>query len=203
MTGGQRVFLIRHGQTAWSVSLRHTGRTDIPLTENGRRQADALATKLGKESFGLVLTSPMRRARETCERAGFAELADVEPNLCEWHYGDYEGLTPDEIRVSAPDWLVFRDGCPGGESAEQGRRPRGQRDRTGAQHRPRRCALRPRASVPGVRRALARPAGRGGQPFPAGYRHPERAGLLSRPSGGAALERPTELAATCRWVDLT
>lgn len=119
MTGGQRVFLIRHGQTAWSVSLRHTGRTDIPLTENGRRQADALATKLGKESFGLVLTSPMRRARETCERAGFAELADVEPNLCEWHYGDYEGLTPDEIRVSAPDWLVFRDGCPGGESAEQ------------------------------------------------------------------------------------
>jgi broad specificity phosphatase PhoE len=119
LTGPQRVFLLRHGQTAWSVSLQHTGRTDIPLTDNGRRQADALAALLGRESLGSVLTSPMRRARETCERAGFAELAELEPNLCEWDYGDYEGLTPDQIRAGAPDWLVFRDGCPGGESPEE------------------------------------------------------------------------------------
>jgi broad specificity phosphatase PhoE len=115
----QQVFLVRHGETEWSLGGQHTGRTDIVLTANGRRQAERLAPVLDRERFGLVLTSPLRRARETCELAGLAADAGVDPNLCEWDYGDYEGLTPAEIRDRAPDWMVFRDGCPGGESPEQ------------------------------------------------------------------------------------
>ena len=115
----QQVYLIRHGETEWSVSRQHTGRTDIPLTAEGRRQAQRLAPLLAGVDFGLVLTSPLRRAVETCELAGLGERALVDDGLCEWDYGSFEGLTPDEIRAGSSDWLVFRDGCPGGESPEQ------------------------------------------------------------------------------------
>jgi len=110
------LFVIRHGETAWSLSGQHTGTTDIPLTDNGRRLAARLRPALDKETFALVLVSPMRRARETCELAGLGGSAAVEPDLVEWNYGEYEGLTPRQIDDIAPGWLIFRDGCPGGET---------------------------------------------------------------------------------------
>ncbi len=113
------VFAIRHGETAWSLSGQHTGTTDIPLTENGRRLAERMRPALAGHAFGLVLCSPMQRARETCELAGLGDAAVIEPDLVEWNYGDYEGLTPKEIHETAPGWLIFRDGCPGGEAPEQ------------------------------------------------------------------------------------
>jgi probable phosphoglycerate mutase len=98
---------------------QHTGITDIPLTENGRKVAKLLEPVLSKETFALVLTSPLKRARETCELAGFGERAEIDADLMEWNYGKYEGLTSREIREKAPGWLLFNDGCPGGETPEQ------------------------------------------------------------------------------------
>ena len=115
----QQVYLIRHGETEWSLSGQHTGITDIPLTENGRKVAKLLEPVLAKESFALVLTSPLQRARETCELAGLGEHAEIDRDLMEWNYGDYEGLTSREIREKVPGWLLFNDGCPGGETPEQ------------------------------------------------------------------------------------
>jgi broad specificity phosphatase PhoE len=114
----QRVFLVRHGETEWSLSGQHTGITDIPLTENGRAVARLLAPVLAKVTFARVVASPLQRARETCELAGLGDRAEIDRDLQEWHYGDYEGLTPKEIHAKAPRWMLFRDGCPGGESAE-------------------------------------------------------------------------------------
>src|SRR5882724_8505629 len=119
----QQVYLIRHGETAWSLSGQHTGTTDIPLTENGRRLAQRLRPALAKESFAFVLVTPMQRARETCALAGLGDVAIVEPDLAEWNYGAYEGRTTEEIQKARPGWEIFRDGCPGGESpAEVGAR---------------------------------------------------------------------------------
>jgi len=113
------VFVMRHGETAWSVTGRHTSTTDLPLTENGRRLAERLRPVLAREMFARVFVSPMRRARETCELASLGNAAVMEPELAEWKYGEYEGLTPQQIQKNAPDWLIFRDGCPGGEVPEQ------------------------------------------------------------------------------------
>jgi probable phosphoglycerate mutase len=115
----QQVFIVRHGETEWSLSGQHTGTTDIPLTEHGRQVARLLRPILAKESFALALTSPLQRARETCRLTGFGEMATVEPDLVEWNYGQYEGLTPGQIHAKAPGWLIFRDGCPGGEQPEE------------------------------------------------------------------------------------
>lgn len=118
-TNEQKVYLLRHGETEWSLNGQHTGVTDIPLTENGRMAARLLQPVLAEETFTLVLTSPLQRARETCELAGLGQLANIEPDLIEWNYGEYEGLKTEQIRLTRPGWSVFRDGCPGGESPEQ------------------------------------------------------------------------------------
>ena len=115
----QRLYLVRHGETAWSLSGQHTGRTDIPLTEQGEQDARELAERLRGVSFSRVFTSPLKRARRTCELAALNKIAEIEPDLVEWDYGDYEGQSAAEIRKVRPDWNIFRDGCPGGESPIQ------------------------------------------------------------------------------------
>ncbi|MBJ7355210.1 MAG: histidine phosphatase family protein [Thermoleophilaceae bacterium] len=109
---------MRHGQTEWSVSGRHTGNTDIPLTADGEREAEAMTPHIGGHRYDLVLSSPLRRARETCERVGLGERALLRDDLREWDYGDYEGLTSPQIQERNPGWNLWRDGCPGGESPE-------------------------------------------------------------------------------------
>jgi broad specificity phosphatase PhoE len=114
-----RLVVVRHGTTAWSRTGRHTGRTDVPLEEQGRRQALEIGRRLAGHRFAKVLTSPLARAQETCRLAGFGEAAEICADLAEWDYGEYEGLTSVEVRARRPDWSLWRDGCPGGESAAQ------------------------------------------------------------------------------------
>ena len=111
------VYLARHGETAWSISGRHTGLTDLPLTPRGERNAHRLGDRLQGLAFARVFTSPLQRARRTCELAGFGAAAEVDGDLVEWNYGQYEGRTRGEIHAERPDWQLFRDGCPGGESS--------------------------------------------------------------------------------------
>jgi broad specificity phosphatase PhoE len=113
------VYFIRHGQTEWSLSGQHTGTTDIPLTARGEDEVRELIPWLNQVRFGLVLTSPRRRARHTCELVGLGQEAKIEPDLAEWDYGDYEGKLSSDIHKERPDWNVLRDGCPGGEMPEQ------------------------------------------------------------------------------------
>lgn len=113
------IYLARHGETQWSLTGQHTGLTDLPLTQRGEENARALRKRLAGLQFGKVFTSPLQRATRTCELAGFAGLAEVDRNLLEWDYGQYEGLTSAEIHARRPQWQLFRDGCPGGESPEQ------------------------------------------------------------------------------------
>jgi len=114
---GMEVVLVRHGETEWSRDARHTGRTDVPLTHEGRRQAERLRDALGDWSFTRVLASPLGRALDTCRLAGLGDRAELNDALLEWDYGDYEGETTAQIRERRPDWNLWRDGCPGGESA--------------------------------------------------------------------------------------
>ena len=113
------VVLVRHGETEWSLSGQHTGTSDIPLTERGCEEARLLAPLLAGAGFALVLSSPLRRARHTCALAGLGDRMEIDPDLIEWNYGEYEGLTAKQIERIAPGWMVFTNGCPGGESPEQ------------------------------------------------------------------------------------
>ena len=114
-----RLFLLRHGNTDWSDSRKHTGRTDIPLNVGGEQHALLLGARLNGERFSRVFVSPLLRVRRTCELAGFADRAEVNPDLTEWDYGDYEGLLTTEVHRTRPDWNLYRDGAPNGESPEQ------------------------------------------------------------------------------------
>jgi broad specificity phosphatase PhoE len=120
MTAGHhQLWLFRHGETAWSVSGQHTGRTDLPLTAAGRRRAQAIGRRLSGRPFALVLTSPLARALETCRLAGYGEVAELTDDLLEWDYGDYEGRRTVDIQKERPGWSLWRDGVPGGETAKQ------------------------------------------------------------------------------------
>lgn len=110
------IYLARHGETAWTVTGQHTGRTDVPLTERGERNARRLAERLAGLHFAKVISSPLQRARRTCELAGFGSACEIDPDLTEWDYGQYEGRTSAQILDDRPDWQLFHDGCPGGET---------------------------------------------------------------------------------------
>ena len=113
------VYLVRHGETAWTLSGQHTGLTDLPLTKSGERNARRLGERLHGVTFAKVLTSPLQRATRTCELAGFGSVAETDRDLLEWNYGDYEGRTTKDIQRERPDWQLFRDGCRDGESPDQ------------------------------------------------------------------------------------
>ena len=113
------IYLARHGETAWSLSGQHTGLTDLPLTKDGEDAARRLGERLKGLSVTKVFTSPLQRAARTCELAGFGAVAQFDPDLVEWNYGKYEGLRTSEIQRTRPDWKLFRDGCPGGETLDQ------------------------------------------------------------------------------------
>lgn len=115
----RQLYFIRHGETEWSLSGRHTGRTEVPLTSHGEDQARDVGAGLRNLCFSQVLTSPRQRARHTCELAGLTPLAEIDPDLSEWDYGQYEGRTTAQIRTRRPGWNVYRDGCPGGETPAQ------------------------------------------------------------------------------------
>ena len=117
--GRATLVVVRHGATEWSRNGRHTGRTDVPLLPEGEDQARATGAVLAGRPFDLVLTSPLERARRTCELAGYGDVAEVDPDLLEWDYGDYEGVTSAEIRQTVPAWTVFTGACPGGESIDE------------------------------------------------------------------------------------
>jgi broad specificity phosphatase PhoE len=113
------IYLARHGETAWTLSGQHTGRTDLPLTERGERNARRLEERLRGLSFARVFTSPLQRTTRTCELAGFGAVAEIDRDLLEWNYGEYEGRRTADIHRERPDWQIFRDGCPGGESPNE------------------------------------------------------------------------------------
>ena len=190
----RRAFLIRHGETEWSLSGQHTGTTDIPLTEHGRSVARQLEPILASATFSLVLTSPLHRARETCELAGLGAQAEVDPNLMEWNYGEYEGLTPKQIHAKRPGWMLFSDGCPGGESPSQVgarvdqviARVRVGRGRCGAV-----CA---RSCLQGVCGAMAGASSHRRMSLPSRHGDDERPQPLPRHPGGEAVERPARAA---------
>src|SRR2546426_9022052 len=114
------IYLARHGETAWSLTGQHTGLTDLPLTERGENNARRLGERLGGMNFARVLTSPLQRARRTCELAGLGSVAEIDADLVEWNYGGYEGRRTVQIPAESPRWQLFPDGCPGGGTPQQG-----------------------------------------------------------------------------------
>ncbi len=119
MAATHKIWLFRHGETEWSKSGQHTGRTDLPLTDAGRQRAQALGRHLAGRPFALVLSSPLVRALDTCRLAGYGDQVQLTDDLLEWNYGDYEGRRTADIQKERPDWLLWKDGVPGGETAEQ------------------------------------------------------------------------------------
>jgi probable phosphoglycerate mutase len=115
----QIIYLARHGETAWTLSGQHTGLTDLPLTEHGEENAKRLGERLKGLTFAKVFSSPLQRARKTCDLAGFGTVAEIDPDLLEWNYGEYEGLTSAQVHAKSPSWKLFRDGCPSGETVAQ------------------------------------------------------------------------------------
>lgn len=113
------IYLVRHGETEWTLTRQHTGTTDIPLTEKGESDALQVGRELQGQTFAKIFSSPRQRARRTCELAGFASSCEINNDLAEWNYGDYEGITSKEIAQKNPRWDLFKEGCPGGESPEQ------------------------------------------------------------------------------------
>ena len=116
---GQEIILVRHGETEWSLSGQHTGTTDVPLTDNGRRVAEGLGERIGRRDFAVVMSSPLIRSLETARLAGYGEEVEIRDDLREWDYGAYEGLSTPQIRESRPGWWLWRDGSPGGETPAQ------------------------------------------------------------------------------------
>jgi broad specificity phosphatase PhoE len=168
------IYLARHGETAWSLSGQHTGRTDLPLTELGERNARALGERLRGLTFAKVVTSPLQRAVRTCDMAGFGTSAEIDPDLVEWDYGQYESRRTADIHAERPDWQLFRDGCPGGESPDQiGARA----DRVVGRDQRRRAGFFERAFPPSIRRPLARSRRIGWPVSPAEHCEPQRARL--------------------------
>ncbi len=185
----RQILLVRHGETEWSLSGQHTSLTDLPLTENGRKRAVPLRKALSQRTFALVLTSPLRRARETCELAGFGEVAEVCDDLVEWNYGEYEGLTTPQIRERVPDWNLWTDGCPGGESPDQvAARADRVIERLQARRR-RRDRIRARPHLPGARGSVDRDGGQRRGPARALAGHDLHARLRARDPGDPQLER--------------
>ena len=175
----QQVYLIRHGETEWSLSGQHTGTTDIPLTENGRSVARLLQPVLTKESFALVLTSPLQRARETCELAGLGECAEIDRDLMEWNYGEYEGLTPQQIHAKRPWVDDFHRRLPGWGKPRAGWGADRSCDRQGPRRRGPCGPVRARPCAQSLCGAVARPSSRGWRSFPPRHGDAEHPELLS------------------------
>ncbi len=176
-------YLARHGETEWSLSGRHTGLTDLPLTTRGEKDARELGVRLSQLDISRVFTSPLQRASRTCALAGFGDRAEVDRDLVEWDYGEYEGRTTREIRLSRPGWSLFRDGCPGGETLARNRGAGGPRRATRAR-RARQCpAVLFRPFPARARGALARPGSRVGTTVRPWHHRVVRARLRARPFG--------------------
>ena len=170
-------YLARHGETAWSLSGQHTGLTDLPLTEVGEGNARRLRDALTGLTFAKVFCSPLRRARRTCELAGFGSRAEIVPDLLEWDYGEYEGRRTVEIHAKRPDWQLFRDGCPRGESPQQVAARADRVVELSAVSFRERSALFQRTFPPNVGRTMGRYRHIRGQVFDAEHCKPERSGL--------------------------
>ena len=186
------VYLARHGETAWTINHKHTGLTDLPLTERGVRNARSLGERLEGTTFSHVFSSPLQRADYTCELAGFGEVAAIDPDLLEWDYGDYEGLTTAEIVKKRPGWNIFDDGCPGGESlADVTARADRMIGKLRGSPRRRRPALFQQSFPPRPDRSLAGVGSRRRPLFLPRHRHFEYARLRPRQRGAgrSSLER--------------